>query len=108
MDLQLEGKTALVTGPSAGIGRAIATGLAAEGVQTAIVARRLDLLESLAAEIADGGLKRPEIIVRSNWNCRLRRMLHHRLLLGIGIARGCDSSQPFRRQMSRELPRRHA
>ena len=32
MDLQLKGKTALVTGASMGIGRAIAKGLAAEGV----------------------------------------------------------------------------
>jgi 3-oxoacyl-[acyl-carrier protein] reductase len=32
MDLQLVGKTALVTGASIGIGRAIAKGLAAEGV----------------------------------------------------------------------------
>src|SRR5688572_25493495 len=64
MDLQLEGKTALVTGASAGIGRAIATGLAAEGVQTAIVARRADLLESLSAEIVASGHKRPEIIVQ--------------------------------------------
>lgn len=35
MDLQLSGKTALVTGASAGIGRAIAKALAAEGVRTA-------------------------------------------------------------------------
>jgi 3-oxoacyl-[acyl-carrier protein] reductase len=32
MDLQLVGKTALVTGASQGIGRAMAKGLAAEGV----------------------------------------------------------------------------
>jgi 3-oxoacyl-[acyl-carrier protein] reductase len=64
MDLQLEGRTALVTGASAGIGRAIATGLAAEGVQTAIVARRVDLLEALSDEIAAAGNRRPEIIVQ--------------------------------------------
>jgi 3-oxoacyl-[acyl-carrier protein] reductase len=51
MDLHLKGRTALVTGASMGIGRAIAKGLAAEGVKVAIVARRRELLDALAEEI---------------------------------------------------------
>ena len=51
MDLQLTGKVALVTGASAGLGRAIALELAAEGCRLAILARRLPLLESLATEL---------------------------------------------------------
>jgi len=51
MDLGIAGKTALVTGASAGIGRAIAKSLAAEGVKLAVVARRRPLLETLQAEI---------------------------------------------------------
>src|ERR1700722_19181822 len=52
MDLQLKGKTALVTGGSEGIGRAITEALAKEGVDVAICARRKEPLEAAANEIA--------------------------------------------------------
>ena len=52
MDLQLNGKTALVTGASEGIGKAIVLALAKEGVDVAICARRKEPLEATAAEIA--------------------------------------------------------
>jgi 3-oxoacyl-[acyl-carrier protein] reductase len=56
MDLELKSKTAVVTGASIGIGRAIAKGLALEGVRVVAVARRKDLLEKLVQEVrSDGG-----------------------------------------------------
>lgn len=62
MDLQLEGRTALVTGASMGIGNAIARALAAEGVRIALAARRGELLERLAEDIEASGGMRPAII----------------------------------------------
>ena len=52
MDLQLEGKCALVTGGSRGIGKAIARSLALEGCDVAIVARGREALEKTAEELA--------------------------------------------------------
>ena len=54
MDLELAGRTALVTGASIGIGRGIAAALAREGVRLAVVARRRNLLEQLRDEAGKG------------------------------------------------------
>jgi 3-oxoacyl-[acyl-carrier protein] reductase len=62
MDLKLAGRAALVTGASTGIGRGIAKALAAEGVKLAVVARRRNLLETLADEIGAAGSARPVVI----------------------------------------------
>ena len=51
MELGIQGRTALVTGASMGIGRAIATALAREGVRLAVAARRRNLLEELQKEL---------------------------------------------------------
>ena len=56
------GQTALVTGASRGIGRATAIGLAQQGVQVAIAARRRVLLEEVSQEIVAAGGRAPVII----------------------------------------------
>ena len=62
MDMQLKGRTALVTGASAGIGRGIALALAAEGVKLALTARRVERLREVAAEITAAGGLEPVLI----------------------------------------------
>ena len=51
MDLGLCGRTAIVCGASSGIGLAIAEGLAAEGANVAMFARRRDILEREAERL---------------------------------------------------------
>ena len=52
MDLQLDGKVALVTGASQGIGRAVAEHLGHEGADVVITARTAEPLEAAAKQIA--------------------------------------------------------
>jgi len=63
MDLQIEGRTALVTGASSGIGRAIALELGREGARLAITGRRRANLEEVAEKVAALGAPRPAVIV---------------------------------------------
>lgn len=63
MERRLEGKTAIVTGASRGIGRAIAMRLAGEGAQVVLCARDGNLMEHAVKEIASAGGRAAELAV---------------------------------------------
>ena len=63
-DFNLEGKTALVTGASSGIGKEIALVLAEAGADVAVAARRLDRIEETADEIR--GLGRRAVPIQAD------------------------------------------
>ena len=68
MDLGLEGKVALVTGASQGIGFGIARELAREGARVAVSSRTRDKIDAAAAEIgvAKGASQHGEVLRVAN------------------------------------------
>jgi 3-oxoacyl-[acyl-carrier protein] reductase len=64
MDLQLNGRVAIVTGASVGIGRGIALELAREGCRLLLVARGAERLEAVADEIKGASGERPATLAQ--------------------------------------------
>ena len=76
IDLQLSGKTAIVTGGSRGIGKAIARELAVEGVDVAIAARDVELLAASADDLREAtGGKFVPIVVDTGDDASVRAMV---------------------------------
>jgi len=55
MDFGLQGRTAVITGGSMGIGKAVATSLAAEGANLVLIARGEEDLQAASAELGQSG-----------------------------------------------------
>ena len=57
MMFDLHGRVAVITGASTGLGRQYALALAGQGADIVIMARRVELLEQVAAEVQEKGVK---------------------------------------------------
>ena len=76
VDLELRGKTAIVTGGSRGIGKAVARELAREGVDVALVARTPGPLEQSAEELrAETGQRVAAIVGDTAQDASVRTMV---------------------------------
>jgi 3-oxoacyl-[acyl-carrier protein] reductase len=98
MDLRLQGKTCLVTGASAGIGRGAAKVLAAEGCRVAILARRRNLLDEVAAEMAAAGGAAPLVIDEDLTSDGAMKRVRERVVAAFGsldiLVNNAGSSRP--------------
>lgn len=74
----------MVTGASVGIGRGIALALAAEGVQVALTARRMDKLQEVARDIEAAGGPKPVLIEQDMYSEDAAARIAQAALQGMG------------------------
>jgi len=73
-DFELKGRTAVITGASRGIGLAITQKLAQYGAQCIMVSRKIESLETAAAEIRDDGGKAEAIACHTGYPDQIKTM----------------------------------
>ena len=76
MAQKLDGKVALITGASSGIGEATALALAALGAKVALAARRAERLQKLEKQITDGGGKALSLVTDIADEAQATEMVH--------------------------------
>jgi len=90
---RLQDRLALVTGASAGIGAATARALAAEGAEVLLLARRIDRLEALAAELPRARCLAVDVRDAAALAHALEGEPVDLVVLNAGMARGADPIQ---------------
>ena len=106
MHLELDSRTGLVTGASAGIGRATARILAGEGVRLAITGRRREKLEELKVEIVAANGPMPAVIVHDAMDNGYPSAVAQQALDALGkveiLVNNAGGSRPFKIDASEE------
>ena len=79
--MDLQGKTAIITGASSGIGEATAKKLAEQGVNVVLCARRTEKLEELKDEITQSGgnalVVTADVTNKEDWNTVIENTQEH-------------------------------
>ena len=70
MDCRMDGRVALITGSSRGLGRAMAIKFAESGAHVCIVGRREDQLKATAAEVNDAGTGKVCAVSADMWQAK--------------------------------------
>ncbi len=108
---ELSGKTAIVTGASRGIGRAIAEALAGEGMNLAMVARGKEVLEETAQAIADKyGVKTLPVPCDVSRQGDLENLVSRAIkefgkIDAVINSAGVSSQHPFQEQPPEDIPK---
>jgi 3-oxoacyl-[acyl-carrier protein] reductase len=97
VNLGIDGRIALVTGASSGIGRGIARALAAEGARTILIARREDRLRQLRDEITDAGGPEPVVMAQDMISADAPRLIADRAGPVEIVVNNAGGSRPFGR-----------
>jgi 3-oxoacyl-[acyl-carrier protein] reductase len=106
MELQIRGKTGLVTGASAGIGRATAIALGKEGARLAIAGRRQEKVQEVSQIICDAGGPAPTLIVQDMMEDQAPAAIAEQVLSAFGrvdiLINNAGGSRPFTLDSSEE------
>ena len=106
MDLGLQGRRALVTGSSSGIGEGIAKALAKEGVNLIIHGRKQDRAENVARQVRELGVEADIVIADINQPDQVERLGTEALALGdIDILINCAGAGFSRRWFETPMER---
>jgi 3-oxoacyl-[acyl-carrier protein] reductase len=102
VDLDIAGRTGLVSGASSGIGRAIALALGREGVRLVVTARRKEALDELAEQIRTAGGPAPTVVVQDYLAEDAAARIAEAALAELGtvqiLVNNAGGSRPFTRQ----------
>ena len=107
MDCRMDGRVALITGSSRGLGRAMAMVFAASGASVAITARRADVLEATRKEVAAAGGGNKVCAVAARFRVMTCSEVPWKRFGWVSMSASCFSALRLRKQSARSAAQLH-